>query len=433
MAVFTVCMTVTGSIFLVMLRAFFIRHPVRTAKELVRALRRGGRRPYMALLLALAGTLGVGNLTGVALGLMIGGAGSVFWMWVASLFACVLKYAEGVLAVDMHTADGGGMMWTVRRTLRHGRVPAFVYALVCLCVAFFMGAALQSRAVAEAATAAYGLPPLGVSVALSAVLCCVMAGSVARVEKTAAWTVPLAAIGYIALCLGALIPSYEHIPAALWRIVRGAFSAEGTVGGVLGCLTSRAVRQGFAGCLLSNEAGAGTSTLAHARNTSAGAVGEGLLSMTEVVLDTLLCTLTGVCLVTVGGDAPRVGELSPMGWIARTFSEALGPWSGNLLFICTLFFAFSTIICWYYYGKCCAVYCFGKRSVYLYAAAFVSFVALGGRIASHVAVYVTDVGLCVLSVITLTTLLRASDRLTVLHRAVFRPHAQSTEAYRGEP
>lgn len=433
MMMLAVCMAVTGSILLILLRAFFICHPKRTARELVRALRCGGRRPYMALLLALAGTLGVGNLTGVALGLMIGGAGSVFWMWVASLFACVLKYAEGVLSVDMHTAEGGGMMWTIRRAFRHGRIPAFVYALVCLFVAFFMGAALQSRAVGEAAAAAYGLSPLGISIALAAVLCCVMAGGVSRIEKTAAFTVPLAAVGYIVLCLGVLVISRDRIPAALWSIVRGAFSAEGTVGGVLGCLTSRAVQQGFAGCLLSNEAGAGTSTLAHARNTFSGAVGEGLLSMTEVTVDNFLCTLTGLCLVTAGGDVPQVGEISPMEWISRTFSGSLGSWSGDLLFFCTLSFAFSTIVCWYYYGKCCASYCFGAHSARLYAVLFALFVALGGRMPSHVTVYVTDAGLCVLSFITLTTLLRTSDRLTVLHRAVFRPRARSKEGYREAP
>ena len=418
---FVIGMTVTATVLLVLLRGFFIRHPILTARKTLRALRRGGRRPLMALLLAMAGTLGVGNLTGVALGIMVGGAGSVLWIAVASVLACVLKYAEGVLATDMRSPEGGGMMWVVRRVLPFGRYVAAGYAAVCLLVARSMGAILQSRAVAEAAEAAYGFETLPVAVGLAVLLCTVIVGGISRIERAVAVTVPLAAGCYILLCAAALVMNAHALPSALARIVCEAFSAQGVTGGVLGFLTSRALREGFSGGLLSNEAGAGTSALAHARSDAADAVDEGLLGMCEVAVDTLLCLLTGLCLVTCGGEVPSVGMRSPMGWLSRTLTDTLGAWCGGVLFFCVFAFAFSTVICWYYYGQSCLGYLSGKRWFLPYAAVFTLAVTLGGVLPSHVAVLLTDVGLYILFAITQGALLCASDRLRDLHRAAFFP------------
>ncbi|MBQ7314441.1 MAG: sodium:alanine symporter family protein [Clostridia bacterium] len=415
-------LTVVGAYFLIRLRAFFLCHPLRTLRLTFRALRKEDGRSLVAFALALAGTLGVGNLSGVALGLLVGGAGSLFWIWVSSVFACVLKYAEVLIAKDVSSYEGNGMMQVIRRFVPGGRAVSGVYALVCLLLACTMGAMLQSRAVTECATSAIGVSSPVVSLVVTALLLFVIVGGASRIERAVSVTVPVAALCYIVLSVGVLCVGYRYIPSALAAVWNGAFSTRGVLGGVIGTLTSEAVRRGFAGGLLSNEAGAGTSALAHVRSSGTSPSAQGLIGMCEVVCDTAICTLTGLSLlVGTRGSLPSASSVEPIEWLSDVFAGSLGGWCRGVLLLSVFAFAFSTIVCWYYYGRRCALYLWQGMPSWLYALLYLASAFLGGIVTSRLTVRVVDLSLGVLCVLSLGALLAAERRICTLHRAQFLP------------
>ncbi len=405
-----------GVYFLIRLRAFFLVHPFRTLRRCIRAFRQKDGRPFATFALALAGTLGVGNLSGVALGLMIGGPGCLFWMWVATVFACVLKYAEVLIAKDVSVQQTwGGMMQAVRRFLPHGQNASLVYALLCLLLAGSMGTMLQSRAVAECAEQTCDLPPVLSSAVLCLLLIFVMAGGGRGVERAVSVTVPVAAGCYMVLCLGVLCKCYENIPDAVSSVLRGAFTFRGGAGGVAGIWTSAAVRRGFACGLLSNEAGAGTSTLAHIQNGATTPQEQGAVGICEVLCDTAICTLTGLSLLTSGADIPSATSIAPVEWLSRVFAAVLGAWCLPFLLLSVFAFAFATVVCWYDYGMRCARYIWAGCPARLYAAVYLACTFAGGVLASAYIVKAVDVCLAGLCLMTLATLFASAPRIVSLH------------------
>ncbi len=407
-----------GTYFLIRLRAFFLVHPFRTLRRCIRAFRKKDGRPFATFALALAGTLGVGNLSGIALGLMIGGAGCLFWMWVATVFACVLKYAEVLIAKDVSVQQTwGGMMQAVRRFLPHGKSASLVYALLCLLLAATMGTMLQSRAVAECAEHTFGLPTVLTSAMFCVLLIIVMAGGGKGVDRAVSVAVPVAAGGYILLCLGVLCFGYAKIPTAVMSVFRSAFTVRAGVGGMTGLWASAAVRRGFSCGLLSNEAGAGTSTLAHIQNGVTTPGEQGTVGICEVLCDTAICTLTGLALLVGGGGVlPSAANTAPMAWLGDVFAGVLGGWCLPVLFLSVFAFAFATVVCWYAYGMRCVKYICSGCPVRLYALLYLACTFAGGMLTSAYIVKTVDVCLAGLCLLTLTTLFVAAPRIVDLHR-----------------
>jgi len=401
-----------GGYLLVSLRAFFIFHPIRTLREIHAPLKQ--REARNSLMLALAGTLGVGNIFGVAAGIMIGGAGSVFWLLVSSFFAMIIKYAEALLAFDNLDEQSSGMHAVICRVFRkHGRSLSKIYALLCAFLALLMGAAMQSTALAGVAAEAFAVNPLvsGILFSLLALVGCV--GGVGKIEKITAFAIPLTTVVYIIMSFSVVLIEIHRLPTVICDVVYCAFAPSSAVGGIFAFLFSRALFEGFARGILSNEAGTGTSSLAHIRAKDRTPHEAGLFGMCEVFFDTtLLCTLTALAIL-LSVENPSAYK-TPMSLVSAAFSSSLGEWSVWLLLGCILLFAYSTVICWYYYGTECASYLFMGKGRVLFSLLFFLFIALGASMDNSFLIYLTDLIIFFMSLLTLSAILHERRRIKKL-------------------
>ena len=406
LAFLPIFIAVTGGFFLWKLRAFFLLHPVRTFKMLHGAFSRDAAS-FRTLMLALAGTLGVGNITGVAVGMLLGGAGSVFWLLVSAAFATVLKYAESVLTA--HGSHSDGMIGVIRTSLPAGRRLAPVYAFLCLGLSFSLGGALQCRATAGAAEAFYDFSPSVASTIFVLLLFFCFLGGAEKIMQKTAVLIPITAVMYIILCIITILSNITGLASALSLILSSAFSPSAAVSGVLGYLLSESVREGFCRGLLSNEAGAGTSTLAHAKNHGVTPAAEGVLGMCEVFFDTvLLCMLTALSLLLGAGD-PR-GYTDGFSYLAAAFSSSgFGAWRPVLL-LCFFSFAVATSLCWYFYGEVALTALGGKKKRRtFYPFFFLVLTGVGGILSEIFLVRVCDLLLFFAGILSLAALLYGAD------------------------
>ncbi len=402
-------LTLGGGYMLIKLRFFHVLHPIRTFKELRHTLSDGECRK--SLCLALAGTLGVGNIVGVAVGILVGGAGSVIWLLISSLFASILKYSESLLAADS-SHQGIGMMAAISYSFKRcGRMLSYIYAVLCILLSLFMGAALQTSSVAISAACTVDFPPTLISVVFSLVVCLTLVFFSSAVKRLTSFVIPVTTITYICFSVASVCVNIARVPHVISEICSSAFSAQGIIGGGAGFLFSRAVSEGFSRGLLSNEAGAGTSALA---NSECGGTpsGAGLLGVCEVLFDTvILCTLTAFVILCAVPDVTLYDSGAEL--VVAAFGQSLGEYSVYVTTACIAFFALSTVICWYYYGVKCVRYVFqGGRG--LFSVIFVGFVALGGFIAEGALILVCDIVLLGLSALSVLTVIKSSDRIKYL-------------------
>ncbi len=340
--------------------------PFTRSKDCLAALRtpnRGGESPLRSLFLALAGTLGVGNIVGVSSAIALGGPGAVFWMWVSALFAMFLKYAEVVLALIFRETrpDGtfrGGAPYYIRAVLsRHistkaATVAACVFAILCLANGLMMGCTVQANAVASALSSSFGVPPL-LCGGILAVLCIALLTKGRRAISTVTGVlVPFMSGAFLLLTLTLLILRRDCILPALRTILSDAFSPSAAGGGLLGFVLSRGVRFGTVRGIISNEAGCGTSPTAHAAANTKSPVEQGLFGIVEVAVDTLLlCTVTALAVI-IGGAFTDALPTDSMAMTLRAYSAALGGavWVEKALSITIACFGFATLLCWAHYS-----------------------------------------------------------------------------------
>ena len=404
-----------GSYFLIKLRFFFLLHPIRTSARALRAI--GDKRAARSFFLALAGTLGVGNVFGVALGLLIGGAGSLFWLLVSMIFAMVLKYAEVALASDnlYHDTDThGGFYYVIRNSFsRLGRLLSVIYSFILLALSLVMGAALQTVALKETVLEVKALPTVFLALAVTLATLVSIIGGARKIEKITAVIIPLTTIIYIFVTSSIVVANISALPNVIKSIVLTAFSVESALGGGIGFLTSRALSEGFARGLLSNEAGAGTSAMAHSRSGVLSPASAGLLGILEVYFDTgLICMLTGLSILLSVGDIS--GFSGGMELVMYTVGNHLGE-PGKIAVLFSVFsFAFATVICWYYYGSESWCSLFGRRSRVLFLPIFLIAVFVGFYLNTYALVSITDVLMTLATAMTLLALIKNSDRVKAL-------------------
>ena len=362
-----------------------------------------------ALAVALAGTLGVGNIAGVASAIALGGAGAVFWMWVSALLAMFLKYAEVVLAVRHRRIDGegrahGGAPYYIRKAF-HGRIGGVlsgIFALLCMLCMFTLGGVVQSAAAAEAAGDAFGVPPLVTGTLIGVCACAVLWRGAKGVERACTVLVPVVCGLFSMASLAAVLLRVEMLPAAFGAIFKGAFSARSAAGGALGFFTSRALRYGVARGIVSNEAGCGTAPIAHAAATESPAR-QGLWGIVEVFVDTiLLCTMTALAILVSGVPVKAGGG---MAYAIAAYSAILGRVAAPLLAVSVLIFAFATVLCWAHYGAESFYALTGRKSTrFLPLCILVACVA--GAVSAPALVWdVTDLILALMTVLNVTALL----------------------------
>ena len=399
----------SGFFLLVKLRFFFIWHPKKTFSKLKAAVSSKGA--FSSLCLSLAGTLGVGNIVGVAFGISVGGPGSVFWLFISSIFSLVLKFSEATLASDKKLSSGSGMIDVIKLSFPNRLVPlSFIYAFLCLLLSLSMGAALQARAAVESIIS-YDKSFIIPAFIFTVLVALAIFGGASRIEKITAWLIPLTTLLYIVLCLAVIILKIERLPEIIIEIFNDAFSIKAGLGGVGGFLIISKMREGFSRGLLSNEAGAGTSSFAHTRNADATPVSVGLVGMCEVFFDTVvLCMLTAFSVLL---SLPSLEKYSSGIEIVKAALSVLGPFSTPLLAISIFAFAYSTVICWYYYGKC-AFHHLTEKGHFLFPVAFIASVFFGAITPSGYLIVISDYVLFFLSLISLLTLIKNSDRLVFL-------------------
>ena len=329
--------------------------------------------------------------------------------------ASVLKYSEVSLSEDVSAREGRGMFYCIRRSFgKCGTALSYVYALACLLLSLVMGAALQTRSVVDAAHVLYGTEPIFTAV-IAAVIVLVSAVWGGRmIGRITLIVIPLTTIIYIFLTFGTIMGNFSRFPEVINAILTDAFTIDSGVGGLVGFLTSRSVSEGFARGILSNEAGAGTSTLGHATGGETTPATKGLHGVLEVFFDTtLLCMLTAFAvLLSVPDPSSFSGGVE---LVFYAIESSLGGFSSVLTALCILAFAYSTVICWYYYGTECVTQLTGRKvSPIVFMPIFLLFVFTGAFISDVVLVALTDCLMLVLTLLTLPVLIKSSDRIVFL-------------------
>lgn len=377
------------------------------------------REALRALCMALSGTLGVGNISGVSLAIALGGAGAVFWMWVSALLAMLLKYAEILLAMAHRPAAVGGVhtggaMYYIKRALpgRTGKAVAGLFAFLCVGSAFSLGAMVQSGAIAECMKGVLHIPPLLSGILLFAITALVVCGGAERISALTLRLIPAMTLIYVGLSMAVILTNITSLPGIFCRILSDAFSPLAIGGGVGGFLTCRGVRYGVARGLLSNEAGCGTAPMAHATADNTP-VAQGLWGIVEVFVDTLvLCSMTAFVVLLAFPAVPVYG--GAMLAIAA-YSHFFGRWAGWMITLSLFVFAYGTAICWAYYGESGLLYLLGgkagKRVRYGYYLLFCLFLLAGAVWPSELIFGLTDLLLSAMTLINVTVLCLLSGQV----------------------
>ena len=341
-----------------------------------------GMSSFQALATAIAAQVGTGNIAGAATALAIGGPGAIFWMWIAAFLGMATIYAEAIMAQKYKTvgADGqvtGGPVYYIRAAFKgtFGKVLAGIFAILITLALGFMGNAVQSNSIAASFHTAFGIPQwiMGLVVAVIAIF--VFMGGMKRIAKVTETIVPFMAALYIIGSLIVIIYNYKNITYAFASIFIGAFSPSSVVGGAAGATVKLALTKGVARGLFSNEAGMGSTPHAHAVAKVDHPVEQGFVAMTGVFIDTfIVLNLTALVILTTKSiPTGKTGaELSQY-----AFSTLYGKGGDIFVAICMFFFAFSTIIGWYFFGQANIKYLFGPKAVKIYSAAAAVCVFLG--------------------------------------------------------
>ena len=362
-----------------------------------------------ALSVALGGTLGVGNIAGVATAIALGGAGAVFWMWVSALLAMLLKYAEIVLALRSRRYDEkgrahGGAMYYIKEAFegRVGKGLAGLFAVLCVVCSFLLGGVIQSNAAAGAMADAFGAPPLVTGVVIGALAALILACGARHVEDACTWIVPLVCVGFTVASVAVLILRREALPDAFGSIFAGALHQNRGTAGVLGFFTSRALRYGVARGLISNEAGCGTAPIAHAAADTKSHAAQGLWGILEVFVDTvLLCTLTALVILVSG--VPLSGE--GVALAISAYGAVLGRAAPPILALSILLFAFATVLSWSHYGAESLLYLTRRESSRKWMVPLVAAGAVLGSISAATPVWeLTDLVIALMAVINIAAL-----------------------------
>lgn len=332
---------------------------------------------FQSLMTAMAATVGTGNIVGIATAVVLGGPGAIFWMWVAGFFGMATKYGEAILAVKYRVKDdngemAGGPMYYLEHGLKQKWL-GVLFAIFGALAAFGIGNGTQSKAVADMMNSTFSVPFWVTGIALVLFAGAVILGGIKWIGRVTAFFVPFMAAFYILAGIVVMITNYELVPGAISTIFSAAFSSEAALGGAVGA----AIRFGVARGLFSNEAGLGSAPIAAAAAKTDMPGRQALVSMTQVLIDTLIiCSITGITIVMSG--LWKEDGISGSSLTADAFGVLIGDAGPYLITFGILFFASSTILGWGYYGEKCFQYLFkNPTAVKVYRVIFVLFIFVG--------------------------------------------------------
>lgn len=391
---------------------FFIKRKSHQSSqdELLIRQKQNRRRQFRAAATALAASMGTGNIVGVASALTLGGPGAIFWMWISAVFGSMTAFSENLFGIYYQYKNRRGFsvtgpMASIERGLGQPWLAA-VYAFFCVCTACCMGNMAQSNAISQALEMEFQWNPWITGICLTILLWVILLGGGKWLSKASACLIPAVSVLYIGLCIFVIVANASELPGAFANIIEAAFGWQAATGGITGALLKRAVSVGFRRGVFSNEAGLGTSAIAHAVATEEETcdrtacqerisetaekfriknaimpnhVRQGYWAVFEIILDTLVCcTVTALTILVSGVQWNGAAALSGAGdgildgtaLVIASFETVFGSWAGILVTVAILLFALATMMGWGFYGLSAWQYLMKGRGNYIFVFLF---------------------------------------------------------------
>jgi AGCS family alanine or glycine:cation symporter len=392
---------------------------------------------FQALSTALSATVGTGNIAGVATAISLGGPGALFWMWVTAVFGMATKFTECTLSLKFRQVSAGGEvaggpMYTLLNGLKMRRT-ARAFAIFALVASFGIGNMVQANSVMDGL--GYIYPKLHdsawlVGSLLAILVGMVILGGVKRIARVASTLVPFMAIMYLTAAILVLVNHADALPGAFLTILNHALNPWAVGGAAIG----EAIRWGVARGLFSNEAGLGSSPMAHAAARTNEPVREGLVAMMEPFVDTIvICTMTGLVIVVTGAYTETSKTLMGAALTAHAFQSTLGEAGAWVVGFGLMLFAFSTIIAWSYYGDRCALFLFGARAVQPYRVVYTVLILVGAAVPLQMVWNIADVTNILMALPNLLSLLLLAGLVRRMKDEYFsRPQVRTSQIAGGE-
>jgi len=386
---------------------------------------RGDVSHFQALSTALSATIGTGNIAGVATAISLGGPGALFWMWVTAFLGMATKFTESTLALKFREIDSsgvsGGPMYTLLNGLQMRRT-AMLFAFFATVASFGIGNLVQVNSVVDGLV--FIEPEIKnyswlVGLIMAGLVGAVILGGVKRIAKVAGTIVPFMAVVYITVAMIVLINEYAQIPAAISTIFNHALNPWAVGGAAVG----EAIRWGVARGLFSNEAGLGSSPMAHAAATTNEPVREGLVAMMEPFVDTLvICSMTGLAIVVTGAYISAPQSVTGAALTAYAFSQSIGEAGAIIVGGGLALFAFSTIIAWSYYGDRSVKFMFGEKAVLPYRIIYTQLIIVGAIVPLQLVWNIADVTNILMAIPNLIALIFLSALVKKMKNEYFEKH-----------
>jgi AGCS family alanine or glycine:cation symporter len=388
---------------------------------------------FQSLMTALAATLGTGNIAGVAMALMVGGVGSLFWMWVTAIIGMTLKYAEALLAVKYRTLDkngemAGGPMYFIEKGLGW-RWLAVAFAIFGILVSLGGGNMVQANTVAMVMQSVFAIDPFWTGLVMALLIGASILGGIKSIGRVASFLVPFMALLYVLGGVFILGTHLSSVPGAFWSIFQHAFSGQAAFGGFIGASTITAIQVGLSRGLMTSEAGLGTASIAAAAAKTSSPGRQGLVSMTGCILTTLLmCTITALVLLVTDVMGNVDGTGMPLNGAAMTVAafDSVFTGGGYVVSFSLVMFGFTTILGYAYYAEKCLEYLLGAWSISTYRVLFTGFVLLGAVLRIDLVWVLTDIANGLMAYPNLIGLL-------ALSRVVIRETESFTQQLTGDP
>lgn len=327
---------------------------------------------------ALAATMGTGNIVGVATALTIGGAGSIFWMWISAVLGMALVYAENYLGTIYRKKTDGPCVGGPMAYLEKGagkKSLAVLFAVFCIFASLGMGNMTQVNSISSAAKDSFGIPEIVTGIAAAAAAFIIISGGIKRIGKASQFLIPILSAVYIGAAVFIIIKFKDNLSDTFSLIFKDAFGIKAAGGGICGEILKKSINTGLRKGVFSNEAGLGSSALLHSASENTSPHKQGMWAIFEVFVDTIICcTITALAILSSG--ALKSGkDGAPL--VTEAFKTVMGNFAPAFTAVSILLFAFATLISWFYCGECSVKYIFGSDGIPFYKLIFTAFIVIG--------------------------------------------------------
>ena len=350
---------------------------------------------FQSLMTALSATVGTGNIAGVATAIFLGGPGAIFWMWVTALFGMATKYCEAFLAIYFRERNSknnivGGPMYYIKNGLdKKYHFLAYLFAAFGMVAAFGIGNGVQVNSVSQVINIEFGVSQSIIGFTIAVLVAFVILGGIKSIGNVASKLVPIMSLLYVLGGLIIIIDNYSLIPKMFFLIINSAFTETAATGGFAGATISMAVRLGVSRGVFSNEAGLGSSPIAHAAAQTNNPAKQGSISMLEPLIDTLIvCSITAF-VVLISGE--WLSGINGAALTTSAFDQGLPVFGKYIVIFGLILFAFSTIIGWSYYGEKCAEFIFGEKVIPIYRLLWIIVIPFGAIIKLNLVWLIADI------------------------------------------